>query len=104
RFTIPAGAAGRYLIGGTVAVAQRTDYQLLAAAILVNGATAECATSMTPVASGYGQVLNPSTIYSFAVADFVELLVYQDNTAGAPIDVLSLSNYSPEFYIQYLGA
>jgi hypothetical protein len=102
RITIPSGKAGKYLITGQV-MCNSTGYQTQGG-IKINGSTdlaINYISGATPVAAPCMVVNN---IVSLAVADYIELFIYQ--ASGVNKDVLSdaYSPYSSYFSVQYLGA
>lgn len=87
--------AGRYLIGGSIefAVGSAGIRQI---SIRLNGTT-----PIAPQNSSHpANRLVVATVYSLAVGDYAELLVYHEN--GSSLDILSSSAFSPEFYMQLL--
>lgn len=70
--------------------------------LLVNGTTT-IATDQKELTSGTGPaaMLNASTEYKLAAADYVEAVVTQDS--GVSVAVKALGNYSPEFAAAWLG-
>lgn len=70
------------------------------AKIYLNGATEIGGQTLHDVIGG-GLYQSIATIYDLDVGDFVEARVL--HSAGAPVDVLSASNLSPEFCMQRIG-
>jgi hypothetical protein len=83
RITIPAGAGGVYLVGGTIYyVANATGIR--GARILKNGATDVVTASFVPAvsSSGLGAGVHIAGLVSLSAADYLELLGFQ-NSGGA---------------------
>lgn len=100
RLTLP--TAGAWFIGGSVAwAANATGVRQLA--IRKNGTTI-LSSVLGPASSGgvNGTQQAVSTEYSFAVNDYVELIVYQDS--GGALNVVVVGDYSPEFWCSFKGS
>lgn len=71
----------------------------------VNGVDVIAATSGGGIKDGYAtpvdQLLN--TVYKLNAGDYVEVLAEHDNLASASRDIVVGPNYSPEFWMTYLG-
>lgn len=94
RFTC--NTAGKYLIGGCLSfAANATGTRQIA--ILLNGVTYIAAQQGSANATNY----SVCTVYNLAVNDYVQLMAYQDS--GAALDVVSISAFSLEFYMQLLA-
>lgn len=104
RLTVPTGFGGRYLIIGHAQLAAGTDYSRLQFQILLNGATVLASSGASPSTFSTTQDLHVSTVHTLVATDYVELTVYQDNTAAAARNATSSANYTPEFIIALLGA
>lgn len=97
--------AGVYQVGFHGRLTGAADYVHVEAQLRLNG------TTTIAVGGGGGPsgaatpepVFDVSTIYKFAPADYVEVVVYQDNTANAARNLLSTAAFSPEFYAAWLG-
>lgn len=100
RMTIPAGKAGKYLVGGVIEwLANGTGERF--GRLLLNGTTIIAhAGSIRPTGTFNTRIVI-ATVYDLAVGDYVELQGWQDSGAG--LNVNSAANYSPEFYIAALG-
>ena len=91
--------AGIYTLNGHVAFAGNSTgnrYIL----IQLNGSTNLAIHRHAPGTSGESR-MSISTVYSLAVNDYVELLVWQNS--GGALNVVTAPNYSPEFGMTYLG-
>ena len=97
RLTIPTGAGGKYLFGGTVEFAPNAT-GLRAVSGRVNGATYVTSQSFPAAASATtGSICS---VYSFAAADYIEMMAFQ--SSGGTLAVSATSAYSPEFWIQWI--
>jgi hypothetical protein len=85
---------GAYQISGTVQFASNVT-GLRWVRIRLNGATILAHTSVPSGLSGTATRLSVSTLYDFAINDYVELVVRQDS--GGALDVETLAQSSPEF-------
>ena len=91
--------AGVYTIFGNIEWAgNATGFRDLE--LRINGTTVIAFWRSQPATSGTWQQ-NISSIYNFAVNDYVELLVRQDS--GGALNVNSTGNYSPEFGFVRVG-
>lgn len=91
--------AGTYLVGANFRLQVGNDYTLIYLLLRLNG-TAPIAThsigSWTD--STIPPLLSVTTLYAFAVNDYVEMRVYNQNTANTARNVLTNGNDSPEFF------
>jgi len=99
RFTVPSGKAGKYLLTGVIAFATGTGTREVA--IYKNGAAVNYGVTLPASANPLGTYMPISYVLSLAVADYVEIFVYQ-NSGGAlnvtfPEDATSVQ-------MSYLGA
>lgn len=98
RITIPTGGGGKYLFGsgtswaGSAAGTVRYTYIQLNATTIVAAAVAQFG------ASSNSQITLTSA-YSFAAADYIETIVYQDT--GGALNLNSTANFSPEFWASW---
>lgn len=92
--------AGVYQLTGSAHFAgNATGYRELA--IRLNGATLITrARELSPTAA-VGAALNVSTAYNLGAGDYVEMTVHQ--TSGGALNVLTLSNDSPEFSASWIA-
>jgi hypothetical protein len=67
----------------------------------LNGVTLLARQTVTPLGGGFNTEQVISTIYDLVAGDFLELVVFQDS--GAPLNINSTGNYSPEFWCHRLG-
>lgn len=102
RITIPASMGGYYMIGGNVlwasnATGQRQCY------LRKNGSlgTVIATTSLPAVAATVAHQ-NVSTLYQFAAADYMELIVFQ--SSGGNLAVTATTDYSPVMWIHRFSA
>lgn len=96
--------AGLYLITATVQFAADTDYIYSYALIRWNGGTQLAYQGIgTLSTSAITPLICVSTVYKFAVNDYVEVRVGQNNTSGNANNVLASGNGSPEFTANWIG-
>lgn len=102
RITI--NTAGLYLVTFGGAVVDGSDYIQSYANIRLNGATFIAYHNHTGNgANTWFPLITLSTVYKFAVSDYIEVLMYQDNSAGAARNLRSTGNWSPEFSATWIG-
>jgi len=93
--------AGIYLVSFNGLLAAGSDYDNAYAAIRLNG------TTILAYGTGEREISSPllqvHTLYKFVATDYVEILVYQDNTAGAARNLDKINNASPEFSAVWVG-
>lgn len=99
RMTIPSGGGGVYHIGGCVVFAANAT-GIRAVWIQMNGAT-RISEQDAPSLSANTCSLQVSCDYKLAAGDYVELQVYQ--SSGGLLSVTSNSNWSPEFWLHWIG-
>lgn len=93
RLTVPTGGAGKYLVGavgqfGALLGNMATEFR-------INGSTIIAYVQQYASASTtQGQA--PLSPYALSAADYVECLYFQ--SSGAPLNLLSASAYTPEFF------
>jgi hypothetical protein len=93
-----------YVVSFTGIVEADNDYNFLYAYIRANGATPLAMTGLGSLLDlGWGPALNLSTVYKFAVNDYVEVRISQKNTSAGAHNLSSLANYSPEFAAQWVS-
>lgn len=92
--------AGAYLIGATgefaASAAGVRELQ-----IRVNGATVIDVQRGPNHGAGLVARLEVTTLYEFAVNDYVEVVAYQDS--GGNLNLNSGANYTPEFWMTWMG-
>jgi hypothetical protein len=95
--------AGLYIVTGSFAFALDTDYTDITGLIRMTGATTIA--EETRYATGVSAIprLTISTLYKFAVSEYVELVAYQTNTSANANNVTASLNYSPEFSAVWVG-
>lgn len=100
RLTIPAGKAGKYMIGASSDwVANATGIRELR--LRINGTTYIALTTGDADLVGEGWRNTLATLYDLAVGDYVEAIVRQ--TSGGNLDVQTNGSYSPEFWLAFMG-
>lgn len=98
RLTAP--VAGKYLIHAQLAFGVMPT-ALCQIFLVLNGATTIGYEVQASVPSPNATRLNVMTVYALAATDYVEVKVHQDS--GGTEEVLTLSNYSPEFSMTLLS-
>jgi hypothetical protein len=98
--------AGVYVVEFHGFFAAGADYNYTQVEIRLNGVTV---IGIGPGAGPTGgasfeHYLNATTIFKFAVADYVETVVYHDNTANTARNLVASGGKSPEFAASRLGA
>lgn len=102
RITI--NTAGLYVVTGSVEITQATDYVRWFLELKANGATTIAVhADPDPGTPNLSRQLTISTIWKFTAGNYIELLVFQDNTANVARAVNSVAAYSPEFSAVWLG-
>ena len=97
---LTAKTAGKYVISANVLYAPHsTGVRYLR--IRLNGAIYIAMVRDDAIAAPETSDLSVTTIYSLSVNDYVEVIVYQ--TRGGALNVLSVSEHSPEFSMQRVG-
>lgn len=96
-------SAGIYVVGFHGMFAGAADYNRAFCIIRLNGVTELCRS--TPYASSVSTTpqLDVSTMDSFVAGDYVEALVFQDNTANVARNLEQTDRRSPEFYAGRIG-
>lgn len=91
--------AGKYVVTGNVAWdTNAAGFRLVYIRHNVSASIAQI--QNTPLAAHYTEVV-VSTIFDFAVNEYVELRVYQDS--GGALNIMQVANYSAEFMMQRIG-
>lgn len=98
RLTVPAGAAGKYIVTGHVEFAAN-NVGLRILYLRVNGAT--YAQQGAPAQTGLGNQLSISTLLALGVGDYVELAAYQSSGGNLAVNPVPAS--SPELALQKLA-
>lgn len=95
--------AGIYVVGFHGLFAGAADYNRAFCVIRLNGVTELCrSTPYTTTVSTTPQ-LDVSTMDEFDAGDYLEALVFQDNTANAARNLEQTDRRSPEFYAGRIG-
>lgn len=103
RITIP--TAGVYDIGFVGSLAARTDYLIIYGDLYLNGATIIDYYKQHPSnPANDNRLIKLGTQYKFAAGDYVQVRIYQDNTANASPNLEAISAYSPEFWATLIAA
>ncbi len=104
RLTVPTGWQGIYEIFANVPWATLVGSpQIIYVFIRKNGSTilGQTTGEINFAASG-GPVLQVRAIDNLAVGDYVELVVYQDNSSGVTNDIIVFASIKPIFTLQYI--
>jgi hypothetical protein len=100
RLTIPAGGAGKYLIGCSLQWAGHATGDRGVEIML--GGTTSLARQRQPAANATaGKETTVVTAYSLAATNYVECNAFQDS--GGSLNTQAATNYAPEFWIYWLG-
>lgn len=102
RLTVPAGKAGKYLIGGNVEIAGNTTGER-GCRIWLNGTT-RIADDIRPAIQGGGLPsarFFPFSLYDLAVGDYVELQAWQNS--GVSVNTSNTANSACEFWMVKVG-
>jgi hypothetical protein len=96
--------AGLYLVAFNGQLPAANDYSVAGAYIRLNGTTYIAMNSGGRALTGSSDLsIGVTTVYKFAAADFVEVLVHQDNTANTARNLQAVSNLSPELAATWIG-
>lgn len=96
--------AGLYLVSFSMVITASSDYTGVMGRIRLNGTTPIAESGSQHNVISFNPNMTITTIYKFAATDYVESLVYADNTsAAANRQVLAVSNNSPEFSAVWVG-
>lgn len=102
RITI--STAGLYVVTCNLQMATAADYGIIRAHFRLNGTTYIAITDIQQtVAASVAPCVALTTVYKFVANDYVEVRIYQDNTANAARNLLSTANFSPEFAATWIG-
>jgi hypothetical protein len=93
--------AGVYLVSFTGIMANASDYQEAYAMLRGSGGQSIAFANATRGASA--PMFNVSTIYKFAAGNYVEVMVYQKNSAAASRNLQTFSEASQEFMAAWLS-
>jgi hypothetical protein len=97
--------AGVYEVGFSGHFEQSITYASVQALLRLNGTTyIDVSPNQGLSTTANTPRLKLGTQYKFAVNDYIEVQVYQDNTDNTARNLQVQGNYSPEFYATRLGA
>lgn len=96
--------AGLYEVGFAGALAAGNDYIRAFAQLVKNGATTIVRGSQVATTTTVQPQISVSTVYKFLAADYVEVQVFQDNTANASRTLDKTDEWTPEFWAVRLGS
>lgn len=96
--------AGLYEVGASVQLAAAADYAGGVYSLLRLNGTTDITGFVFPTwtAAGYSPLINLSTPYKFSAGDFLQVVVYHDNSANAARN-LTVGNGAPEFWATWVG-
>lgn len=102
RLTVPAGKAGKYLIGGHGAIVGNAT-GARACRLLLNGATRIGGEVLgSNAGASLTTRLNAFTLYELAVGDYVEFQLWQDS--GVSLNTENTANATCEFWMYRIGS
>lgn len=103
RITI--NTAGVYVVSFSCEFASAIDYLCLYSLCRLNGTTVigRSPTYRHDSGDGSSAATSFSFLHKFAAADYIEVRVYQNNGANVARNVLSTSQFSPEFAAHWVG-
>jgi hypothetical protein len=96
-------SAGIYVVGFHGMFAGAADYSRVFCIIRLNGATELCRSSPAVAGVSTTPQIDVSTMSNFAAGDYVEALVFHDNTANVARDLEATDQRSPDFYAARIG-
>jgi hypothetical protein len=102
RITI--AVSGVYDIGFTGSFAAAADYVRTFAELILNGATNIARAGGPGTSNSVPQPVNVTTQYQLDAGDYVEVQVFQDNTANAARNLEVVADRSPQFYVSRVGS
>jgi len=102
RITI--NTAGIYVVGFTGTFVAGADYVRTYAELRIAGSIGIARQQTSGTSTSVPQAINVSTVWQFAAGDYVEVLVFQDNTANAARNLELVASRSPEFYAARIGS
>lgn len=95
--------AGLYEVSFMLTMATNTDWTLIATQIRLNGATPIAKNQIGTLTVNDDASQTLTTLYKFAVNDYVEGCVYHRNAAAAARNTLVQGNSSPEMAAVWVG-
>lgn len=95
---------GFYVIGFNGTFAAGADYTRSFAELRVNGATPLARMQTPGTSTSTQQTLCVQTMQFFAANDYIEVQVYQDNTANTARNLEVTADRSPVFYAARIGS
>jgi hypothetical protein len=96
--------AGYYIVGFGGRFPSANDYVVTQAHIVVNGVDTIALAQFPGSSIGIPQRVFISTMDEFSAGDYVEVSVYQDNTANAARNLEVVVGQSPEFWVARIGS
>jgi hypothetical protein len=96
RIVVPTGGAGKFDIGGCLEFAANATGARYGGIGLSGIATLLSRFGWIAGNASYGAALNPTAVWSAAVADYFTLAAWQDS--GGTLNVNATGNYTPEFW------
>lgn len=96
--------AGLYVVSASVVFTADNDYTAIFAGIALGGSTYIAQHIIgTDTDTGFSPAITLTTLYKFAVNDYVVCNVIQKNTSAAANNALASGNASPEFSAVWVG-
>lgn len=95
---------GVYDMGFSGRFASGNDYVQTQAVILLNGSISLVQSQTPGTTNTTPQRVSVATQYELVVGDYIEVQVYQDNSANAARNLELNDAYSPEFWVGRLGS
>lgn len=96
--------AGIYIVGFNGDLTAGTDYTRIVVTLVINGTTGIARSHHNSTTSSVTQVVGVNTVYQFQAGDYVEVQIFQDNTANTARDLLVTADRSPVFYAARIGS
>lgn len=96
--------AGVYEVGFNGRFPSGNDYSVLQALLRVNGTTYIAQEQNPGTGIAVPQRIGVKTTTQFVVGDYIEVLVYQDNTGNTSEALEVFADYTPVFYATRLGS
>lgn len=96
--------AGFYIVGFNGILQTGSDYVRTFATLVANGSTEIARSSFGNLPINTTPQLAVTTVYQFSVGGYLEVQVYQDNTANTARTLEASADRSPEFYAARIGS
>lgn len=97
--------AGFYMVGFNGTFAAGSDYVRTFAELVMNVGATSLGRNQTPgTSTSVQQTLHVSCMHQFDAGDYIEVQIYQDNTAGAARNLEVTADRSPQFWAARIGS